>query len=410
MSKRISVDNIIFLSNKLNIRAGGPCGYIANLKQGLENNNINNVVIISDERTEQQKKQKKKIAKLLTFFIPIKRSRHWAKTKVLSWLGYTKDDILNTSDELDRYYVSRLNKYNFKTITCHTVRDVIKIKRYINERKINAKIIQMEHSPTLGSRELYDKLCADGVENISQIMAPWYAIEKRAFEASDILLAPSRESLDCHFKDAEWFADMFKNKRVEYLPTGCQALSVHQDKKSIRSKFGIKTKYVISFIGRHIAIKGYDILQEIAKQILAINPDVTFLIGGSQSNTIPCLLHDRWIEAGIVNPSEVLSISDAFILPNRETYFDLVLLEVMSMGVPVFASETGGNKSVYDATDAIVLYKNEQDCVEKLSEFLSMNTRERKQISEKTITAYKNNYTLDIFAVGYSKLIAKVTQ
>ena len=33
-----------------------------------------------------------------------------------------------------------------------------------------------------------------------------------------------------------------------------------------------------------------------------------------------------------------------FVLPNRETYFDLVLLEVLRQGTPVLLARTGGNK------------------------------------------------------------------
>ena len=43
------VDNIIFTTGSINIRTGGPSGYIANLKEGLQKNNISNIQIVSFE-------------------------------------------------------------------------------------------------------------------------------------------------------------------------------------------------------------------------------------------------------------------------------------------------------------------------------------------------------------------------
>ena len=54
---------------------------------------------------------------------------------------------------------------------------------------------------------------------------------------------------------------------------------------------------------------------------------------------------DHWIEVGWTNdPHSLIAASDVFVLPNHETYFDLILLEVLSLGVPVVMSRTGGNK------------------------------------------------------------------
>lgn len=175
--------------------------------------------------------------------------------------------------------------------------------------------------------------------------------------------------------------------------------------EELRKKYNIKTPYIISYIGRHNKIKGYDLLKDIAEKVLAERDDVTFLIGGKLSPDIEPLNHPRWIELGFVNPPDVLSISDCFILPNRQTYFDLVLLEVMSMGVPVFASATGGNKSVYEATNAINLYKDIDECVEQITAYLDLDEDKQLALKEKTLQAYCENYTLEIFAKNYVKMI-----
>ena len=234
----------------------------------------------------------------------------------------------------------------------------------------------------------------------------WQKIEKDAFEnAADIILFPTKESIEPYSSVLEYFYEVEKNKCFLFLPTGCCQLELDKNCVDFRKKYNITTPYIISYIGRHNKIKGYDLLKDIALKVLSERDDVTFVIGGKLSSDIQPLNHPRWIELGFVNPPDVLSISDCFVLPNRQTYFDLVLLEVMSMGIPVFASATGGNKSVYNATKAITLYTEIDECVEKINSYLDADIDIKEQMKNKTLQAYKDNYTLEIFAKNYVALI-----
>lgn len=302
--------------------------------------------------------------------------------------------------------VAVLDKEKFDTITVHYVRDALFIKNYLKSRKKNIQLLLMSHSPEPPSIEKYTVEKIQKVINADSNFYKWKDMEKMAFlDAADILLFPSKESIEPYSSALDYFEDIEKNKRLLFLPTGCCQLRRDDNSVDFRKKYNIKTPYIISYIGRHNKIKGYDLLKEIASRILAKRDDVTFLIGGKASLDIQPLNHPRWIELGFVNPPDVLSISDCFILPNRQTYFDLVLLEVMSMGVPVFASATGGNKSVYQATDAIKLYENIDECVEKINSYLDSSLEEKLALKEKTLQAYNDNYTLEIFAKNYVKMI-----
>jgi len=100
---------------------------------------------------------------------------------------------------------------------------------------------------------------------------------------------------------------------------------------------------------------------------------------------------------------------DVFVLPNRMTYFDLVLLEVMSAGVPVIASATGGNKSVQSMTGALILYQNTAaDLAEKIMEFSHLSDENRKSAGQKIQNTYEQFYTTKIFAEKYKNLINNI--
>ena len=168
-------------------------------------------------------------------------------------------------------------------------------------------------------------------------------------------------------------------------------------------------KFVVGYVGRHNEIKGYDILQNAAKKVMLQNDNISFLIGGKQGNVFTPLNDKRWIEAGWVNPADLFQAIDVFVLPNRMTYFDLVLLEVMSMGVPVIASATGGNKSVQEQTKSLFLYDN---TVDSLAETILMLSKESlstmRNYSNLIKREYENNYTPSLFAERYLSLINQI--
>lgn len=403
------IKNIVFFSGELNPRAGGPSGYLANLQKGLEICREKKVKLICWKTTNRDLKHELKLKRLMTFWVPFKSMRKKFRNWLINRDEVTSDFSTSFKSAVFRNMISELDDFDFETVTCHQIRDVLFIKNYLKSRgDKNAKVIAMSHSPQPVSEEKYisEKLAGD--PDAEEHYKKWQELENKAFHEADYLLFPSVEAMEPYEKGLPYFADIKREKNFIYLPTGCNQLKCDSSIDFLREKFGIKTKYVICYIGRHNKIKGYDLLQKIAMEILAKRDDVTFLIGGIQSVDIPPLKDERWKELGFVNPAEVFKVSDCFILPNRETYFDLILLEALSAGCPTFASATGGNKSVYLQTNAIDLYKTEDECVSKVMKFLDSTATDKENKREKALEAYYNNYTIDIFTDNYLKMIEKI--
>jgi glycosyltransferase involved in cell wall biosynthesis len=99
----------------------------------------------------------------------------------------------------------------------------------------------------------------------------------------------------------------------------------------------------ICYIGRHNEIKGYDFLQKAALKLWNRGVNAYFIIGGKEGPYMG-LKDNRWIELGWVKTAYLLNEVDVFILPNQQTYFDLILLETLRQGTPIILSRTGGNK------------------------------------------------------------------
>jgi glycosyltransferase involved in cell wall biosynthesis len=316
---------------------------------------------------------------------------------------------LSVKSTLYKDYVSILDNYRFKSIICHSVRDAIFIRNYIDDRKIEAKLLFMSHSPELPSSEFYHRAKQGQVLDVEKKYEAFKLLEETAFSQADILIFPTQEAMEPYIQASKMFKDLLVKKDVRFIPTGCDSVVIEGLlNNDLRQRYNIQTKYIISFIGRHTYVKGYDLLQRIAKVVLAKRDDVTFVIGGEISQEISPLNHPRWIELGRINPAELLSITDLFILPNRQTYFDLILLEVLSAGIPTIASNTGGNKSVFKATQVINLYNTEEECVDLIDQFLALSDEEKRKKHMETRLAFANNYTLMHFAQRYYDLIQGV--
>ena len=96
-------------------------------------------------------------------------------------------------------------------------------------------------------------------------------------------------------------------------------------------------------------------------------------------------------------------------MPNKETYFDLVMLEVLSLGQIVVASYTGGNKyfAKYE-NSGIFLYNNNTEAENIISQIIKMSEEKRKELRKKNLELYKAEFTNEAFAKRYIYSLHKI--
>ena len=199
-----------------------------------------------------------------------------------------------------------------------------------------------------------------------------------------------------------------------FCPTSILDSSVVPDFLLFEQKMGIpKRAFVITYIGRHSAIKGYDQLKLLGERILRMFDDVYFVIAG---NELPLMRldHERWIELGWVDyGAELIASSDLFILPNKETYFDIIALEVLRGGTPMMLSLTGGNKYFYthypsEKKSGLFFYdygdiEQQIKCISNLVEMKNSDGLDKFRIANKEI--FKMEFTMNAYLDRYQKLV-----
>lgn len=408
---------LLYYDWHLDLRAGGPPGYLANLRCGLDR--IPNPEAFDFELWRQKKQDSRP------------KRRGWLKRLVCGnrWLDYLDANYFSRSrrkycanylsflENIDAALIqdeviAKLENEPVRMVHTHYVVDALKVINTLKRigKRDEIKVILTSHMPEAPALENYKLFREQGYseEKAQRFKRAWERVQERAFRESDIFVFPSREAMEPYFSTIPEFGDWTQGKDIRFVQTGAMPVVSEKDRQELKAYFHVpEGKKVLVYIGRHIEVKGYDILVRAGRQILSQRDDVLFLIGGRGNFQFKAPKKSGWRELGWVNPADLLQIADGFILPNRQTFFDLVLLEVMSTGTPVIASNTGGNKTVQATTGgALNMYDaTPEGLVHAINNFLDLAPNEREKQGRNIRQAYENNYTAELFASRYLDLV-----
>lgn len=393
-------------------RSGGPATYLYNLREGLTIHNIQDIGFYSPLGNRENptdyynnnvyfseiKKVLKGIIRKLGFCEDVyiyKNRLVWYRLaketeKILSEMKELK--VIHLHSSLSFYYLYNFIKgKGYKTIlTSHTPE--APFLEYMKNISNTCKNVETDDFTELS--KLLKVRTIDFLKKITYF----------SFHNTDYLLFPSEESMEPYFETFPDFEKIISNKRLIFVPTGVPEICLKEPDFTLKRKLGIpENATIVLFIGRHNKVKGYDILQEAAKIVWLKNKSVYFVILGKEY-PLKGLNDTRWIEIGWKNNiSDYISISDIFVLPNRRTYFDLVLLEVMSCKKVAVVSNTGGNKFISKLSKGVVSFKRGDhiDLADKILELAAYKKDEREQLGAKNYLVYKKYFTIEKFAENY---------
>ena len=123
-------------------------------------------------------------------------------------------------------------------------------------------------------------------------------------------------------------------------------------------KLGIANKFVITFVGRYVEFKGFDIVIKVFRNISKKIPNkfALLLVGGidpihsTGMSQTECFFN----EEGIVNIGftsnidKYLSLTDLFFFPSKKEGLPICVIESLSMGVPVLSFTERGIVDLID--------------------------------------------------------------
>lgn len=378
---------------------GGPAGYLHSLSSGLRNNQDDNIEISflpgEDKNSafiEYSKTSKNRLIKIL--LAAYRRFKH--VRYALRVLTQTKTSPIDLSQ--------------YDAIHFHRTSDIFFLRNELQEYK--GKVILTSHSPQPLGYEIIESSSYLEMKLFGKKYEHLIEMDRFAFERADYIVFPCKTADEPYLNSWQEYLRIKKEKseKYRYMLTGTVAANPRRTREEIRKAYSIpEHAFVISYVGRHNEIKGYSRLKSICAKFLEMHPDVYVLVAGNPG-PIPPLEHERWIEIGWTNdPHSIVAASDVFILPNKETYFDLVLLEVLSLGTLVIASNTGGNKFFGTIPDCgVILFDSEDDALIELEKTMKMGANEMSILNERNKRLFSSRFTTDAFSKAYLDMLHSI--
>lgn len=237
--------------------------------------------------------------------------------------------------------------------TYHNPFNILKLIRYIKERKIDIIHTHMYFANTFGRIAAFlartPIVISTAYSNYFEYKKRNILMEKFLSRFSDKIIAASNSIKEFTVKQQKISPDKF---RVIYDCASTDKFSKNIDAFSVKQKLGIEPDYsVVGCVARLNVVKGHSYLIQAAAVVLKRNPKVKFLLvgDGPLRDELEELSANLGIKDNIIftgsrrDIPEMLSAMDIFVLPSalREGC-PLSVLEAMAMSKPVIATRLGG--------------------------------------------------------------------
>lgn len=212
-------------------------------------------------------------------------------------------------------------------------------------------------------------------------------------------------------KDYELVSNMFKENTFKYSScgVGCDIKIFDPNRfteakrSNLKQDLNIDGKFVITFTGRFVSFKGFDLVYHSFLELIKEFPSevVLLLIGGrdtihetglTKQQEIDLYKNKSIINVGFTSEVEkYLAITDVFLFPSKKEGLPVCIVEAMAMGVPIVTLDERGNSDVVKNHFNGYLIKS----ISKSNDIV--------QIFEKLKFLYKNKKELDILSLNCLK-------
>lgn len=386
---------LIYFDKNMLAPTGGPAGYLYNVYKELNEKGIDTIEFLENKSSKIKMFIRKIIGKSPKFIknLHSKYAQNYGE-RIIKDIFYRQN------------YNSNINLQDYDIVHFHSTLSMYMVKDSLKDYK--GIIILTSHSPKVSYLQIIDNINEKNKEKYKNEILKLSIIDEYAFERADYIHFPTVEAEECYYNTWDKYKEIHeKNKeKYIYIPTGINPVKVNESKEKIREKYNIpEDAFLISYIGRHNEVKGYDKLKNIGNKIMEKNRNVYFLIGGKEE-PMKGLDDEHWIEIGWTNtPHDLINASDLFILPNKETYFDLVLLEVLSIGKTVLVTNTGGNKYFKKFKDSGIFYYDYHNTEEAVNIIEKLMNKNLKKLDEANKKVMNQNFTISIFVDKYIQML-----
>ena len=191
-------------------------------------------------------------------------------------------------------------------------------------------------------------------------------------------------------------------------------------RSDLRNQYGIKSdNCLIGSVGRLVDVKRYDLMVEAAIEICKRELPAQFMIvgDGPLKAKLQKMINDNGLQQNFFlvgrkdNVSDYLQAMDVFALPSTFEGISNTMLEAMSCGLPIVATNVGGTPEVVDNGSTGFLWEtgDSDEFIVLLLKMIS-DDKLRKQIGSNSREKAKKKFSIDRMVSEYENIYIKVAQ
>lgn len=367
---------------------GGPRGYLFNLNQYAVSRD-EGVSVIS-ERQASTRTQDLATAKLNSCFYQCALLLYYTVFGYANRYTISKDSLskLYRQDVVVFHRVSHLKAY---------------LKQVSDFVRAGQMVLFMPHNPVSPAEEYVCMRFSFSDSGLSRWLKKRLtriltSLEVQSLSRADYILTASPHSTDDYYRDSVACRQVFQALSFCHVNTGVEGLTSTLPAKAVLEKYNLPSNTkIVAYLGRFEAIKGFDIFLKMAASDDQNKISHTYICAGAGSMSALLLDNNAVNHLGWVSEiADIIGVSDVLVVPNRSAYFDLIILEALSMGVNVLTSKRGG---ALDLDAKGVHFLELHNPLPGLRQALQ-NRSSREEIQN----SFKNRFSMTVFYQRYVEL------
>lgn len=201
--------------------------------------------------------------------------------------------------------------------------------------------------------------------------------------------------------------------KIKNIPNGVDTEQFfplsHEENIQLKEKLNLHMKKpLVLFAGRLVYRKGVDILLKAWKNVILECTNMSLLIAGSGSHQhdsvekeLKQYVKENNLQSSVSflgtveNISEYLQVSDIFVLPSRKEGMPNVILEAMSCGLAVIATNIGGITDLISNKNGLLCPRDNPAVISEKILFLGRNREFTYKLGENARKTIENNFSLN---------------
>ena len=284
-----------------------------------------------------------------------KKIDYLTKRILFLWKNKGKDKRKLKEEFFYKYYFEKIKAENYKYIFFHETVHLERFRKYISKKQI---IILQSHSPEIPSVE-YRNWAPLNTEEISFREKA----EREAFRRADIIVFPNKECVSI-------YETLITDKsKIKYILSGAKKNYNNGEQNNYKLP---EDKINLIIIGNGEKIEEEGIID----------------IGFSK------------------NPIGWYNSADYLINANRQSYFDLSIIEALTTGIPIIMSDNFGH-SYYKGKSSLIKTFDVKS-PDELYKILTGDLKKRDYEKTENIELYENNLTDDCYYERFKKFAGEI--